>query len=149
MVSFFLLIGLGACANENNVIVGKISQERLMKDKSFLLNPVENALSADKIKQIRGWPQDLHIDIYFGTWCHDSQREVPKILNLLKENKNISTQLVALDYDKNDPQGLAESKGIKYTPTFIVTIGDKEIGRIIERPKQDLVTDITEMVISY
>jgi thiol-disulfide isomerase/thioredoxin len=149
MISFLLLVGLSACANENIVMVGKVSQEQLMKDEHFVLSYSEDALPVEKINQIKHWPEGLHIDIYFGTWCHDSQREVPRILNILKENKGISSQLIALDYDKNDPQGLAVSKGIKYTPTFIVSIGDKELGRIIERPTQDLVADISEMVIGY
>jgi thiol-disulfide isomerase/thioredoxin len=149
MISFFLLVGLSACANENKVMVGKVSQEQLMKEEHFVLSSSENLLSTEKINQIKLWPKGLHIDIYFGTWCHDSQREVPKLLNILKENKEISSQLIALDYDKNDPQGLAKSKGIKYTPTFIVSIGNIELGRIIERPTQDLVSDISEMVIAY
>ncbi|MFT5755964.1 MAG: thioredoxin 1 [Alteromonadaceae bacterium] len=149
MINLFLSIILGACASETQVMVGKVSQEQLMKDEHFVLSSAENILSVEKIQQIKRWPAGLHIDIYFGAWCHDSQREVPKMLHILNENKDISTQLIALDYNKSDPQGLAASMGIKYTPTFIVSLGNKELGRIIERPIQDLVTDITEMVAGY
>jgi len=148
MMSFFLLIGLGACASENEVIVGTVSQEVLLTHKEFLLNSAEKNIPVEQLRQIESWPDDLHIDIYFGTWCHDSQREVPKILNILNKNKAISSQLIALDYEKNDPQGLAKSMGVKYTPTFIVSIGNNELGRIIERPTQTLVADITKMLVT-
>jgi len=146
MVILCLMIGLSACASENEVMVGMVSQDKLMTDKNFVLNMTEDTLSAEDLKQVKHWPDDLHIDIYFGTWCHDSQREVPKMLNILKANNAISTQLIALDYDKQDPQGLANINGIKYTPTFIVSIGNKELGRIVERPTQSLVADITGMI---
>ncbi|XQF94166.1 hypothetical protein ACOBV9_23095 (plasmid) [Pseudoalteromonas espejiana] len=32
--------------------------------------------------------------VLFGTWCHDSQREVPKLIKLLDE----SAKLVSIDY---------------------------------------------------
>jgi len=147
LISFGLLLSLGACASDNELIVGTVSEATLLTYKDFLLNSAEKDLSAEHLSQIESWPDDLHIDIYFGTWCHDSQREVPKMLNILNKNKTISSKLIALDYDKNDPQGLADSMGVKYTPTFIVSIKNNELGRIIERPTQTLVADITKMII--
>ena len=146
IINLCLIIGLSACASGNKIMVGIVSQDKLMTDKTFVLDTSEFTLSDEDLKQVTHWPDDLHIDIYFGTWCHDSQREVPKMLNILKENNGISSQLIALDYDKSDPQGLANTNGIKYTPTFIVSMGNKELGRIIERPTLSLVADITAMI---
>jgi hypothetical protein len=146
IISFCLVIGFSTCASENEVMLGMVSQEKLMTDNNFVLDISEGKLTDEELIQIKHWPDDLHIDIYFGTWCHDSQREVPRMLNILKENSAISTQLIALDYEKSDPKGLANNNGIKYTPTFIMSTGGKELGRIIERPKDSLVADITGML---
>ena len=94
--------------------------------------------------EIDGLPADLEVKILFGTWCHDSEREVPRVLKLLAasgvEEKNIS--LIGLDIRKQEPEGRAKVLGIKYTPTFVFFSGGKEIGRIIERPIISLQDDI-------
>jgi hypothetical protein len=54
--------------------------------------------------------------------------------------------LLALDYQKSEPNGRAKEANIKYTPTFIISLAEKEIGRIIERPKESLVGDISDML---
>ena len=91
-------------------------------------------------------PDDLVIDIYFATWCHDSQREVPRLLKALQTKPDIKINLVSLDYQKQEPTGRAAQAGVKFTPTFIVSREGKELGRIIERPKIDLVSDISAMI---
>jgi thioredoxin 1 len=89
---------------------------------------------------IDGLPADLEVKILFGTWCHDSEREVPRMLKLLAASgvreENIS--LIALDIRKEEPQGRAKALGVKYTPTFIFFSDGNEQARIIERPKKKL-----------
>ena len=89
---------------------------------------------------IDGLPADLEVKILFGTWCHDSEREVPRMLKLLAASgvreENIS--LIALDIRKEEPQGRAKALGVKYTPTFIFFSDGNEQARIIERPKKSL-----------
>ena len=80
IISFCLVIGLSACASENTVMIGIVNQDKLMTDSNFVLDISKGVLSDEELIQIKHWPDDLHIDIYFGTWCHDSQREVPKII---------------------------------------------------------------------
>ena len=108
----------------------------------FSLSEAEQNLVAD-------WPKDLTVDVYFGTWCHDSVREVPKLIKILSGNKDIKLSLIALDHQKNDPEDLASVNKVKYTPTIIVyrdTDKKQEIGRIIERPKQSLIADINQFL---
>ena len=50
--------------------------------------------------------------------------------------------LVAVDTNKMDPQGLASKYALKYTPTFVLLDGEKEVGRVIERPKTSLGEDL-------
>ncbi len=103
-------------------------------------------LSETEQQVMSQWPDDLSIEIYFGTWCHDSQREVPRLLKALAKHDNIPLQLTLLDHQKSDPQGQAKIKKVKYTPTFIIYQDQREIGRIIERPKVSLIADITQFI---
>lgn len=136
-----------ATSHNETPITGEITQERLLKDHQGFQSGIESyRISPEDKAIIAQWPSDLHIDIFFGTWCHDSQREVPRILSILKENTQITSRLVALGIDKSDPKNLGETNNVKYTPTMIIRVGDKEIGRIVERPIDSLVSDITGFI---
>ncbi|ARD43719.1 thioredoxin family protein [Colwellia sp. PAMC 21821] len=146
-----ILIFVSACANSQadnkSIAIGEISQQQLMQDhSSFQQSYLIAKLSDAEITEINTWPRDLQVEVYFGTWCHDSQREVPKFLKILAENSTISSRLFGLDYTKSEPSGRAKIHDIKYTPTFIVYQNNREIGRIIERPKVSLIADISAML---
>jgi cyclophilin family peptidyl-prolyl cis-trans isomerase len=87
------------------------------------------------------------IEVFLGTWCGDSQREVPrffKILDLLKNEFHVELPVsyVALNRAKKEPSTLIDGKTIELVATFIVYRGDKEIGRITEKPNGLLEDDL-------
>jgi thiol-disulfide isomerase/thioredoxin len=92
---------------------------------------------------------DINVVVFFGTWCHDSKRELPKALKIFNKiginDENI--ELVAVGLDKKEPLGRAAELNLMYTPTLIFFRGSKEIGRIIEKPVISLEKDI-ELIIS-
>ena len=92
-------------------------------------------------------PDEVSVLLFFGTWCHDSEREVPRLLKLLKtaglsEDK---LTLIALDYRKREPEGRATEFNVRFTPTAIFMRDGEEVGRIVERPKTSLYEDIKAM----
>ena len=82
-------------------------------------------------------PND-RIEIYMGTWCTDSAREVPKMLKiadaLRAAGHELPLQFFALDRSKAAPEELVRGKNIEKVSTFIYYRGDEELGRIVERP---------------
>ena len=75
-------------------------------------------------------------EIFLGTWCGDSRREIPrleKIFNEMGVDMN-NVAIVAVDRDKISPNGEQEGKDIRYVPTLIVNKDNEEIGRIVESP---------------
>ena len=98
-------------------------------------------LQLEQIQQLAG----KNITALFGTWCHDSEREIPRLLKLLEtaEVEVNELTLYAVDRKKQDPDGYAEKFNLQFTPTIVVsdTSGD-EIGRIIEKPKTDIASDL-------
>ena len=75
-------------------------------------------------------------EIFLGTWCGDSRREIPRIEKIFNEMgvdmNNVA--IVAVDRDKISPNGEQEGKDIRYVPTLIVNKDNEEIGRIVESP---------------
>jgi thiol-disulfide isomerase/thioredoxin len=85
-----------------------------------------------------------------GSWCGDSQEQVPKfykIISLLNFDEN-KIQLIAVDRKKHarEYDALVQSLNIELIPTFIFYKNGKEIGRIIETPKETLEADILEIL---
>jgi thiol-disulfide isomerase/thioredoxin len=146
----FSLSGLYACSNavnEPEMAVGQINQEVLLTQyPSFNREFSAYIIDEKTIAAANQWTNELSIEVYFGTWCHDSEREVPRLLKLLSQNKQVAIKLIALDYQKQEPKGTAQNKQIKYTPTFIVYKNNVEIGRIVERPRIGLAEDIASFL---
>ena len=92
-------------------------------------------------------PEDTSVLLFFGSWCHDSEREVPRLLKLL-ETAGLSEDqltLIALDYRKREPEGRAVEFNVRYTPTAIFMRDGVEVGRMVERPATTLHEEILKI----
>ena len=69
--------------------------------------------------------QPVTILLFYGVWCPDSQREIPRFRRILElvENPYIILDGYEVDRKKQDESGKAAEFGIKFVPTFIVTAG--------------------------
>ena len=83
--------------------------------------------------------------VLLGTWCHDSAREVPRLIKLLDESKVKLSKItfVTVGYDKRDEAGIALAHDLQYTPTFIVKHNGVEVNRVVEKPSDTLAQDLT------
>ena len=131
------------------ILVGDISYTDVIKTYPyFLAAHSSNQASPASIEQLKSVSEPTHLTVYFGVWCHDSIREVPQLMQLLEEinNPNISYQLISLDKRKQEPQGRAKANEVLYTPTIVVYQNQEELGRIIEKPEQDLASDLVKIL---
>ena len=87
-------------------------------------------------------PGQYTYEVFLGTWCGDSRREVPRMEKIFSEmGIDMSNVLiVTLDRDKISPNGEQEGKDIRYVPTLIVSKDNQEIGRIVESPSSETAT---------
>ncbi|WP_105199382.1 thioredoxin [Pseudoalteromonas sp. T1lg10] len=144
----FLIMALSttaACADDKPYI-GVIDSASLLSEyKTFATAYDDFAPSDDELAQMHKLTGKSLL-VLFGTWCHDSEREVPRLLKLLALSKVELAQLelVAVDYSKKDDRGLAEQFALKYTPTFIVLDGDTELVRVVEKPEGSLAEALTD-----
>ena len=93
------------------------------------------------------------VEVYMGTWCDDSQREVPKFLRISDDLKSqfgvdLPVTFVAVDRSKQQPAELLKGKSIDKVATFIYYRDGQELGRIAERPtglfEDDLLTIVAK-----
>ena len=135
-------------AQESEFYIGEITtQEILTKFSNFAKHSDDVTYQSDELSPLKQLAGDIQIKVFFGQWCHDSIREVPRVITMLQEvnNPNIKTWYYALDTSKSDPLGLAEKHNILKTPTIIVYKDGVELGRILEVPESSWPTDITAL----
>ena len=94
---------------------------------------------------------DDRVEVYLGTWCSDSQREVPKLLKVLETLRgdygiDLPVSYVALNRAKKEPSNLIEGKNIEKVATFIYYRGGEELGRIVEKPGGVFEDDLLQII---
>ncbi|MFK5855914.1 MAG: thioredoxin family protein [Bacteroidota bacterium] len=91
---------------------------------------------------------DIEITIVLGTWCSDSQREVPRFYKVLNDAGYNDKRIKVIAVDKTKAAIVVDIKdlNIEKVPTFIIYRDDVEIGRIVETPKKSLEKDLWKIV---
>ena len=147
---FFLSLFTYSCASEtypmNPYAVGDISIKTLFENHEGFQDNYEEYQPGNLLDPalFRG----VEIYMLFGTWCHDSKREVPRLLSLLNKLDVPENQinLIGLNFKKNDSQDRGKKFQIKKTPTFVFLRNQKEIGRIVEMPEISLEADLLKIL---
>jgi len=93
---------------------------------------------------------DLKIEVFMGTWCSDSRREIPRFFKIIDVSNCVNGDRIkmwAVDRDKSLDSGLTAERNIESVSTFIFYRNEKEIGRIIEQPEhENIETDILSII---
>lgn len=93
-----------------------------------------------------------NILVFMGTWCSDSQREIPGLIKILgqAEFPNEQLKIVAVhdkgEFYKTSPNGEQWGLQIKMVPTIIFLKDGKEANRIVESPVETLEKDMQKII---
>ena len=101
------------------------------------------------LEQIKVLCDSIDIQIFMGTWCGDSRREVPRFLKILDklEFDNNNLQIINVDRKKHSPNSEEKDKNIEFVPTIIINQYGIEIGRIVEFPIITLEGDLYNVLL--
>jgi thiol-disulfide isomerase/thioredoxin len=113
-------------------------------DSTYEAHPLDVAI----LDQIKPLVSDMSFDVYLGTWCSDSRREVPAFYRIMDHLAIAEDQVhqVCVDRSKEVPKDLMTIDSLEFVPTIVVYKNEKEVGRIIEFPNNTLEKDIVDMV---
>ncbi len=102
-----------------------------------------NPETAAKLMKV---PAGAQVDVYFGTWCGDSRREVARLWKALEAGTPpFAVHYTAEPRDKTRrkyPDGVTVSQ----LPTFIVKRNGKEVGRIVETAPNGIEADLVSLL---
>lgn len=132
---------------ESVMLIGKSNRKGLQMDafKEWFdpgyMDYKANSETLDKLKPLL---KDVSILVFMGTWCEDSQRDVPHLYKILDDAgfDESKLTLITVSEEKTTPQGFEDGKDISNVPTIIFYKNDKEIGRIVEYPIETLEKDM-------
>jgi thiol-disulfide isomerase/thioredoxin len=89
----------------------------------------------------------VEVRAYMGTWCGDSQREVPHFYKLISainfKEKNVT--MISVDSSKKQPEALVAGYEVLRVPTFIFYKNGKEIGRYVEYARESMEEDFLKI----
>ena len=132
------------------MLLGKTDKNAFKKrDFSWFQKNYEAYITNDKIiNKLKDSLKNYSIKAFYGTWCGDSKREVPKFYKVIDETGFDKNRLEMIGVDrkpeayKASPNGEEIGLNIHRVPTFIFYKNNIEVARIVEYPKQDFERDI-------
>lgn len=133
------------------ILIGYCNKDGLTSppfDEWFLAEYKSYMIDKDILKPVmHKVNKDLKIAIVLGTWCSDSQREVPRFMKIVSFFKMDPAQIsiIAVDRNKEAKNIPLTNLNIDFVPTFIFYDHEKEIGRIVEWPEESLEKDIEKI----
>lgn len=154
-VLFIAIILVSSCGifknNSSKVLNGRASQATFTHNKQF--DWFDNEYNAYKvnnelINQLKPLKNDLKVLIVAGSWCGDTQRELPRFFKIANEvgipHQNI--ELIMVDESKVSSAINVSVLQVSNIPTFIFFKDGKEQGRIVEKPKNTLEEDLCNLL---
>lgn len=161
IISLFIIVGYGLSAQMNSMVVdpktktkmliGLCDKKGLEKDiyGFYFKSQYDIYKPADSyIKKLEEVIDDFEVTIVLGTWCSDSQREVPRFFKVLNDAgyNDRRVKVIAVDKMKQAIVVDISDMHIQRVPTFIIYKDNKEVGRIIETPKGSLEKNLWNIV---
>lgn len=132
-------------------LVGKIKKQDLLQPTyaTWFSPGYDNYKpNAELVKQLKTKTSGVAVTIFMGTWCGDSQLQVPHFYKVcaqigIPESK---VTLIAMDRNKTTPTNLENGLKITNVPTFIFYKNKKELNRIVESPRVSLEDDMLQIL---
>ncbi|MBT8308674.1 MAG: thioredoxin family protein [Maribacter sp.] len=133
------------------ILLGKINLQALQKEpynEWFRSNYDSYQPDTVVLGQFNQQLKEHRIQLFLGTWCSDSQREVPNFIKILQvaDFPMNNLEMVAMDRDKENPAEEKKTWNIDYVPTFIFVKDGKEVNRIVEMPLENLEKDMLKIL---
>ncbi len=136
---------------QNDLLIGSIDKNDLQQaPHAAWFDPMYQSYKPDEeaLKTIQENINDYEIKMFMGTWCADSQLEVPKFFKLLDMSDYDLDRLevTAVREDKTLPDGSQKEYDVTYVPTIIFFKDGEEVGRFVEYAQDELEKDIAKIV---
>ncbi len=135
--------------SQNSDLVGSLTEETILENypdwQEIKASYFPQSESLERLKSVNFM---VNIEVILGTWCSDSKQHVSAYFKLMEmaDNSMIQTTYTGIPKEKEAREPYIRGKDIVRIPTFIVTIGGEERGRIIEHPEKSIEEDLIDII---
>ncbi|MDB2587598.1 thioredoxin family protein [Flavobacteriaceae bacterium] len=100
------------------------------------------------VEEIKPLLKSCYIKVFMGTWCEDSQREVPALMKLLNltEFDQSQIEIIAMTHDKDTPENYEADYEIEFIPTIMIFKDGAELNRIVEYTQETMELDLLKIL---
>ena len=141
-------------------LIGEVNEEGLSRQpyakwfvdgyKNYQADPT----ILEKIKKENSAAEDdLKVSVFMGTWCGDSQKQLPRLYKILDQagfdREQMSVHALGIEPRefRKSHNGIAEKgQNIHRVPTIIISNNNVEMGRIVELPAATLEEDLLRIM---
>jgi len=138
---------LAISEEDEEILLGRIDRKGLQRSQfKPWFDSIYHEYSVDtaNLGKINPLLPNVDIQIFMGTWCEDSQREIPALFKVLDAStfNYENLDLVAVNREKQTPQKFESNYNIEYVPTILFISDTTELGRIVEYTQESLEKDM-------
>jgi thiol-disulfide isomerase/thioredoxin len=135
----------------DQILNGSVQKVVLSNNKTFpWFNDGYKTYTVDTqtLNRMKGETDSLQMIIIGGSWCSDTQKELPSFLKICDylKIKNEQMELLMVDEKKQCDYFNVKVLHLISVPTFIILKNGREIGRIVELPQESLEKDLFNMI---
>jgi thioredoxin 1 len=131
------------------VPVNEITRQKVLSAEGWQASYDVYSVDPAKIEILKSkMDAHLRVDIYFGLWCPDSQRNVPAFLKML-DLAGVTVPVHLYSAQRKPVASIkyySDQYRVEKVPTFIFYRNNVEIGRIIENPSASMLEDTTAII---
>lgn len=135
---------------EPQLLVGPVTREQIeAASPDWVRAEVAAAPDAAAAQALAGVEPGAEVTVFLGTWCGDSRREVPRLWKALDAaggSVPFQIRYIAVDRQKKEPAADVTASGIRFVPTFLVSRGGQEVGRIVEQAPHSVENDLLALL---
>lgn len=132
-----------ATVNEEGDLIGLINRKALEKDFGWFSHGYdEYVVDTETMNTLKPYLSGVNVKVYMGTWCSDSQREVPNFFKAMDAVGFKDITVIGVTTEKTTSDGLEKKDKVFNVPTFIFEKDGKEINRMVEYPLESLEKDM-------
>lgn len=131
-------------------LLGPVSREQVeAAEPGWVAEEVEAQIDEDAARALAEVEPGAKVVIYFGTWCSDSRRELSRFwraLDVTGSQVPFELEYIAVDRSALRPPEMEKELGLVYVPTFIVSRGGEEVGRMVEESPNGIEHDLLALL---
>jgi thiol-disulfide isomerase/thioredoxin len=140
----------GAASSKEEVLVGTVTREQIESTHpDWVQAEVSASPDSEAARALAAIEPGAEVTVFLGTWCGDSEREVPRLWRALDEaGGTVPFQIhyVGVDRQKKEPAAPIANFEIELVPTFIVFRQGREVGRIVETAPHGVERDLLALL---